>query len=193
MTPHHGINRGDGHSITERIATIIERHPQLATYDIKHVTIVAIKDPGYVDVFLNGEKWQRFAFTAHSGTSGPKLQEGDRQIPEGFYRTVALNPNSAYYLSIKINYPNAQDKIRSQALGISDFGSDIYIHGKDASIGCIAIGDDAIEQLFYVVHRCGLEHVEVLISPVNLLEKSPPSDANPVLYDQLKNRLAQYY
>ena len=78
---------------------------------------------------------------------------------------AAVLPNSAYHLSLRVSYPNDEDRRRSAALGISDLGGDIYIHGKSASIGCIAIGDDAIDQVFYVVNRVEALAVPVLIVP----------------------------
>jgi L,D-transpeptidase catalytic domain len=75
-----------------------------------------------------------------SGHNGPKLREGDRQVPEGFYRITSLNPNSSYHLSIKLNYPNAFDQQHADEEGRDRLGGDIFIHGKAASIGCLAMG-----------------------------------------------------
>lgn len=78
------------------------------------------------------------------GTLGPKLKEGDRQSPEGFY-TVGpgqLNPNSDYHLSFNTGYPNAFD----QSLGRT--GSFIMIHGGEGSIGCLAVTDEMIEEIY---------------------------------------------
>lgn len=105
------------------------------------------------------------AITAASGKSGPKLREGDRQVPEGVYKLVGLNPNSSYHLSMKLNYPNEFDRYWANKEGRTNPGSDIFIHGKAVSIGCIAVGDDAIEELFYIVHKVGIEKVKVVISP----------------------------
>ena len=102
---------------------------------------------------------------AASGTSGPKLREGDRQVPEGIYNIEYLNPNSSYHLSMKINYPNAADWQQARIDQRQYPGTNIFIHGKAASIGCIAIGDEAIEELFYTVHKVGSKNVQVLICP----------------------------
>ena len=107
-----------------------------------------------------------------SGTSGPKLQEGDKQIPEGFYVIEGLNPNSLFYLSLRLNYPNTFDLKMADAEGRANPGSDIYIHGKESSVGCLAMGDEAIEEIFYLVAKVGIEKVKVVISPYDLRLKT---------------------
>ena len=82
-----------------------------------------------------------------SGTLGPKTKEGDRQAPEGFYAFNAkhLNPRSSYHLSFNIGYPNALD----QALGRT--GSLIMVHGSNVSVGCFAMTDPVIEEIYLIV------------------------------------------
>lgn len=109
-----------------------------------------------------------YPIVAASGGPGPKLREGDRQVPEGVYRVEGLNPNSAYHLSIKVGYPNDSDAAHAAAEGRSDPGGDIFIHGKDLSIGCLAIGDDAIEELFVLVEQVGITSADVVIAPHDL-------------------------
>ena len=82
---------------------------------------------------------------ASSGKPGPKRREGDRQVPEGFYEIDRFNPESLYHLSLRLNYPNASDRILADR---EHPGSDIFIHGKDVTIGCAPIGDEAIEELY---------------------------------------------
>ena len=83
-----------------------------------------------------------------SGDVGPKLKEGDRQAPEGFYVVSArqMNPNSKYYLSFNIGYPNAYDRAHGYT------GSYLMVHGGCRSQGCYAITDDAIQE-FYILAR----------------------------------------
>ncbi len=88
-----------------------------------------------------------YPILASSGVPGPKRREGDRQVPEGFYRVDRFNPMSAYHLSLGLDYPNAADLRRSDA---ARPGGDIFIHGKAVTIGCIPIGDSAIEELFLI-------------------------------------------
>lgn len=106
-----------------------------------------------------------YPFTASSGDLGPKLKQGDLQIPEGIYGIEYLNPYSSYYLSMKVSYPNEFDKAKAKIDNRSNLGGDIFIHGRSASVGCIPIGDLAIEELFIMVINAGVENVKVIISP----------------------------
>ena len=79
-----------------------------------------------------------------SGDLGPKLQEGDRQTPEGFYRVTPelMNPHSNYYLAINIGYPNSFDKANKRN------GSFLMIHGDCLSAGCYAMTDEQISEIY---------------------------------------------
>ena len=79
-----------------------------------------------------------------SGDVGPKVKEGDKQAPEGFYVVTArqMNPNSKFYLSFNLGYPNAYDRARGYT------GSALMVHGGCRSQGCYAITDDAIQELY---------------------------------------------
>ncbi len=103
-----------------------------------------------------------------SGEIGPKRRSQDLQVPEGFYRICELNPYSKYYLSMKINYPNASDSIR----GVKGrLGNLIYIHGGCESSGCIAINDDRMKELYvYCIeaYNAGQEEIPVTIFPALL-------------------------
>ncbi len=79
-----------------------------------------------------------------SGDLGPKIVQGDKQAPEGFYqiRKGQMNPNSSFHLAFNIGYPNAYDK----ALGRT--GSALMVHGKCKSAGCYAMTDALIEEIY---------------------------------------------
>jgi len=92
---------------------------------------------------------------------GPKHFEGDERTPEGRYVIDARNPRSAYHLSLRISYPNADDRAYAQAQGRSP-GGDIFVHGQpngydgpplgeDWTDGCIALSNDAIEEMWTLV------------------------------------------
>ncbi len=106
-----------------------------------------------------------------SGKPGPKLIEGDLQVPEGIYKVLYLNPESQFYLSFKLDYPNSYDRQKAEMEGRTSPGDDIFIHGKEVSVGCLAMGDEAIEDLFVLVGRVGIENVTVVISPNRALRK----------------------
>jgi len=112
--------------------------------------------------------WRRIdalPILAASGIEGPKLRQGDLQVPEGFYRVVAFNPNSRFHLSMMIDYPNAEDVALAEGEGRTDLGGEIFIHGDARSIGCLAMGDRAIEDLFVLVADVGLDRVQVILAP----------------------------
>lgn len=135
------------------------------------LTLVAYKRERILEVWQSKPKSKKlkvYPLTGFSGTLGPKNKQGDKQIPEGIYKTTFLNPNSKYHLSIRLNYPNTLDQKRAKAFGIKDPGSDIYIHGKNKTVGCIPIGNSNIEELFYLIHLVGLKNTQVIISPSRL-------------------------
>jgi murein L,D-transpeptidase YafK len=101
-----------------------------------------------------------------SGTMGPKRIEGDYQVPEGFYYINEFNPNSKYHLSLGLNYPNTSDRILSDS---DRPGGSIYIHGNCVSVGCIALNDASIEELYTLTNRTklgGQDFIPVHVFPV---------------------------
>lgn len=129
-----------------------------------------------------------------SGSLGPKLREGDQQVPEGRYRILSLNPNSLFHVSLRLDYPNDFDRAKAQSDGRANLGGDIMIHGRSASVGCLAMGDPAAEDLFALTARVGAENVTVLILPVDFRAEAPPGIVDapgwlPELYEGLKKEL----
>ncbi|WP_058619524.1 L,D-transpeptidase family protein [Methylobacterium indicum] len=88
-----------------------------------------------------------FPICRWSGQLGPKTRTGDRQSPEGFYTVAArqLNPNSAYYLSFDIGYPNAYDRAHGGT------GSALMVHGTCSSAGCFAMTDRQVGEIYALV------------------------------------------
>jgi murein L,D-transpeptidase YafK len=85
-----------------------------------------------------------FPICRWSGDLGPKLHEGDRQAPEGFYTVTPelMNPNSSFYLAINTGYPNSFDKANNRD------GSALMIHGDCSSSGCFAMTDEQIGEIY---------------------------------------------
>ncbi len=82
-----------------------------------------------------------------SGDLGPKRKFGDLQVPEGLYYISRYNPTSNYHLSMKVSYPNESDVI----LGDKDNpGNEIFIHGACASVGCLPMTDETIDEIYWV-------------------------------------------
>ena len=113
---------------------------------------------------------KEFPICEISGEIGPKRRSYDLQVPEGFYHINELNPYSKYYLSMRINYPNASDSIRGVR---GHLGNLIYIHGNCESSGCIAITDERIKELFiYCIeaYNSGQKEINITIFPTQLNE-----------------------
>jgi len=141
-------------------------------------------DPVYLRIFKkehilelwvkSGKKYRlykQYPILKLSGYLGPKRKEGDRQNPEGVYRIYksSLNPRSKYHLSMDIGYPNIYD------IHLGRTGSHIMIHGSNKSIGCFAMGDGPIEEIYRLVESAldnGQKFVYVAIFPFIMNEKN---------------------
>jgi len=169
-------------------------------YPAKQLVLLGLKAEKELQLYAAGTNGvfrfvRSYPVLAASGVPGPKLREGDAQVPEGIYRIESLNPNSLFHLSLRIGYPNAFDQEQARKEGRTQLGGDIMIHGKAASIGCLAMGDEAAEELFVLTADTGLQNISVILSPVDFRHgRSVPSGANlPVwteaLYSQIRNEL----
>lgn len=169
-------------------------------YPPRHVTLVGIKDERLLQVWVAGDvgAWRHlrdYPILGMSGVLGPKLKEGDMQVPEGIYRVESLNPNSLYHLALRVNYPNAQDRLRGRQDGRSGLGSDIMIHGKSCSVGCLAMGDEAAEDLFVLAAETGISNMAIILAPVDFRRRGLPAKMPPVppwageLYDSIRGEL----
>ena len=166
------------HTVDGRITAILKKKPHLketAKISGGKLGILVFKNERRVEVHAPGWKTPReYPMTAFSGTLGPKLREGDRQIPEGVYGIEYLNPNSRFYLSLKVSYPNASDRARAKADKRVNLGGDIMLHGKAVTIGCVPVGDDAIEDIFYLAYAVGIRNVSVVIAPYDMRKGRKP-------------------
>ena len=103
-------------------------------YPPQTVVLVGLKWEKRVELYAGNSpdelKFIRYyEMLAASGTLGPKLREGDRQVPEGIYRFTQLNPNSSFHLSLKIDYPNTFDRMMGRVENRRNLGGAIFIHG----------------------------------------------------------------
>src|SRR6266481_5687025 len=111
-----------------------------------------------------------YSICATSGVLGPKRRFGDEQVPEGFYDLDWFNPQSNFYLSLHVSYPNASDRILGSR---QNPGGDIFLHGNCVTIGCIPITDDGIKEVYWLevqVHAAGQRHIPIEIFPARLTE-----------------------
>lgn len=170
-------------------------------YPPNRLALLGLKAERLLEIWaLEQGEWhfiKEYPIRAASGMAGPKLLEGDRQVPEGLYRIIGLNPNSSYHLSMKLNYPNAFDLRNARKEGRNHPGGDIFIHGKALSIGCLAMGDVAIEDLFVMVGDVGKDNVKVVIAPHDPRKKPLPQSLpgipwSDTLYRQIEKEFEAF-
>lgn len=171
-------------------------------YPPPEVVLVGLKDERRLEVWgraASGRFRQvaTYPILAASGALGPKLREGDCQVPEGIYRIESLNPNSRFHLSLRLNYPNAFDLKHAREEGRDRPGGDIMIHGDRCSIGCLAMGDLAAEDLFVLAADTDVSNLTVILSPVDFRQREMPPVAGELpawtaeLYRTVREALAR--
>jgi len=188
-------------AVRSRLKTRLEKAG--VAWPPRKMVLIGLKQEKQLEVWVSNDSntfshLATYPILAASGVSGPKLAEGDRQVPEGLYKIESLNPNSAYHLALRINYPNDFDRKNGQLDGRKRLGSDIMIHGNAVSIGCLAMGDSAAEDLFVLAAKTGLQNISVILSPVDfrlrdaspLPPKSPPWTKE--LYTTIKTALKKF-
>lgn len=172
-------------------------------YPPQQLALLAFKQEKRMELWAKDDTshWEHilnYPLTAISGHLGPKLKRNDRQIPEGIYHIVRFNPYSSFHLSMMLNYPNNMDKQRASMDGRRELGDNIFIHGKSVSVGCLAIGDKAIDELFVLVNKVGKPNTEVIIAPRDFRHSTMTSHNYgsprwlPQLYQQLTVKLKSF-
>lgn len=167
------------------------------SYPPQQVTLLAFKSERKVELWAknSNKPWHyihNYPLTGFSGRLGPKLRENDKQIPEGIYKLVNFNPFSSMHLSMMLNYPNNFDKEKGHRDGRRKLGNNIFIHGNKLSVGCLAVGDLAIDQLFILARRVGLDNIQIIIAPNDIRYKEPATStfAQPKWLPELYKRIA---
>lgn len=139
----------------ERVLPLLE--PELRENNLESgqaVFLRTFKAEKELELWMRPKKGERYVlFKTYSianwgrGALGPKFAEGDGQAPEGFYHVAPrqLNPNSRYHLSFDLGFPNAFDRHHGRT------GSFLMVHGGSASIGCYAMTDPGIEEIYSLV------------------------------------------
>lgn len=167
------------------------------TYPPHKIVLVGLKKEKSLQLYGAGESGalkfiHAYPVLAASGVKGPKLEEGDGQVPEGFYKIEALNPNSAFHLALRVNYPSETDRKHAAEDGRANPGTDIMIHGSHGSVGCLAMGDPVSEELFVLAGDTGLENIDLILCPEDFRRNkncAPPPKA-PAWTGQLYRDLA---
>jgi murein L,D-transpeptidase YafK len=128
-------------------------------YDGPQVTRVVVhKNDRLMFLMHNEQILETYEIELGFAPEGHKLEEGDGRTPEGEYTIDRRNPDSNFYLSIGISYPNAADIAQARERGVSP-GGDIFIHGttrpfrrlEDWTVGCIAVSNSEMRQIYAMV------------------------------------------
>ena len=150
----------------------------LISIDNLNLLIVAYKDNDLVDIYAKTtkvgtyKKILSYDVCSRSGQLGPKRQQGDGQVPEGFYHIDRFNPSSSFYLSLGLNYPNLADKRKSKA---SNLGGDIFIHGSCVTIGCLPMTDNFIKEIYLLAvyaRNNGQNKIPVYVFPFKMTDQN---------------------
>jgi murein L,D-transpeptidase YafK len=120
--------------------------------------VLVDKGERQIHLLRDGEVWKSYPIGLGFAPDGHKQREGDGRTPEGDYILDWRNPNSSFYLSIHISYPDAGDKASAKARAEPPGGA-IFIHGRhnpsrgnrDWTLGCIAVTDKAMDEIWAAV------------------------------------------
>lgn len=130
--------------------------------------------------------FKTYPICSYSGGLGPKLEQGDRQSPEGFYLVSQeqLNPRSKYYLAFNMGFPNTYDRAYGRT------GANLMVHGDCTSSGCYAMTDAVIEEIFILARealQAGQPAFQVQAFPFRMTPANMTAHKDDKWYDFWKN------
>jgi murein L,D-transpeptidase YafK len=154
-------------SLRNIVAAIRRRRrepPPSVPAEVQADLIEVFKGERRMELKREGRTIRRYRVALGFSPERHKEREGDGRTPEGYYTVDARNPRSAFHLSLRVSYPDEDDKARAASLGVSP-GGDIYIHGqpngwrkflvgqpaKDWTTGCVAVSDAEIREVWALV------------------------------------------
>jgi len=121
----------------------------------------------FVKAYSSFRLFKSYPICYYSGSLGTKTREGDGQAPEGFYeiKEGSMNPLSNFHLAFNIGYPNQYERLKKYT------GNSIMVHGNCVSIGCYAMGDDQIEEIWTIMTKAfqsGQSMIQLHIFPFRM-------------------------
>ena len=140
------------------------------SYPPRAIFLRAFKKEAVVELWVENPSGsytlaKNYSICATSGILGPKRRIGDEQVPEGFYELDWFNPQSNFFLSLHVSYPNAADRVLGSK---QNLGGDIFLHGNCVTLGCIPITDDGIKEVYWLAvlaRTQGQQHIPIEIFP----------------------------
>ena len=183
-------------AVTTRQLPRLEKEFQRSSFTLGAPIFIRIfKESHELELWVQrGERFylfKKYRIAYFSGGLGPKMREGDMQAPEGFYQVtpVRMNPRSNFHLAFNIGYPNEYDVIHHASGGM------IMVHGKQKSIGCFAMTDPIIEEIYVIADqtlRAGEGSFQVHIFPFRMTPANLQRYANSPYIGFWKNMLHGY-
>lgn len=181
--------------------------PIFAALDVAYppeaMTWICLKEERDLSLYAKNRKGKTVKLLSYpiigaSGKAGPKLKEGDMQVPEGYYRVSGFRPNLVAHMGLDVAYPNDEDRLHARKEHRTNLGTDILIHGSRWSTGCLAMGNEPIEEMFVLAHDVGLKNISLIFAPCDLTKNKP--DVNfkeqpewlPKLYTRLQKSLSEF-
>ena len=173
---------GRAEDAASRVLPALERDAKALNLRVGAPVFIRIfKQDAVLELWLKGAQhyqlFRSYPICAFSGALGPKTREGDGQAPEGIYPITLkqMNPASRFHLSFNLGYPNAYD----QAHGYT--GSALMVHGNCVSIGCYAMTDAKIEEIYTLMTRAfaaGQQSIPVHAFPFRLTQAALSAHSN---------------
>jgi len=178
-------------------------------YPPRQATLLVVKDTATMEVWTGPETLptfiRRYDIKAISEKPGTRLNDDDLQVPEGIYNIDKFDPNSQNHLALRISYPNDFDLANAVADGRDPPSPGVFLHGRstantetnrDATIGGIDLGNEAIEELFLLAADTGKRSVKVVIAPSDPRVAPLDIPAAPTwiatLYHQITEQFAKF-
>ena len=188
------LDSGPGRSLQPISSATLAQMDKLGTTASAPVLIRTYKQEAELEVWKKKTDGQyallkTYPMCRWSGQLGPKTREGDRQVPEGFYpiTPTQMNPNSNYYLSFNVGYPNVYD----QAWGRT--GGNIMVHGVCSSAGCFSMTDAQIAEIYAIAREAfngGQSEIQMQSYPFRMTAENLAKhrlDPNIAFWRELKN------
>ncbi len=166
-------DRYGDYSVSDARQTLPTRLAAKGLREGQPVYLRIFKQEAVLELWMEGgQGWrlfQSYPICRFSGDLGPKLKQGDRQAPEGFYQVAAgqLNPNSRHHLSFNLGFPNEYDRAHGRT------GTFLMVHGGCSSVGCYAMTDPAVDDIYGLVSAAlknGQKNVDVHAFPFRMTD-----------------------
>ena len=173
VTGYVAYQRYNDNGVSEARRTLPTRLAAKGLRQGQPVYLRIFKQEAVLELWMLGDQgwrlFQSYPICRFSGDLGPKLKQGDRQAPEGFYQVTSaqLNPNSRHHLSFNLGFPNEYDRAHGRT------GSFLMVHGGCTSIGCYAMTDPAVDDIYGLVSaalRNGQRNVDVHAFPFRMTD-----------------------